>query len=420
MIADDIYRHVDEKKLHNYAKLAVQVGVNVRDDQLVVIHSDIRNAVLARLIQAEAYAAGASNVVIDWTDELSVREFYLHARDDAIDHFPRWQSARFREWDDAGAAYIHIISENPDIFKGVSVERMSRFRKASRIELRDHYARRRSYDVRWSLLAVPNVTWAAKVFPQLSETEALESLWQIILQGARADGEDPVEDWREHGRSFDRRIGFLNEAQFRALHFTNSFGTDLWVGLPKRHVFIGGHVLDGEGIPFFPNIPTEEIFTAPHKNEVHGRLVSSKPLIHEGNTIHDVLLTFEGGRIVDYRAGTGSEVLRSIIETDEGSHYLGEIALVAGDSPLSRVGALFFNTLFDENTACHIGIGNASPSNLQGGGSLQPRELEKAGLNSSLVLVNLTFGSSDMRVVGVEDDGTEVLLMQDGQYRFEQ
>ncbi|KAB8128860.1 aminopeptidase [Gracilibacillus oryzae] len=413
-----IYEFISETQLKKYAELAVRAGVNLQKNQLLIIHSDIQNAPFARLIQTVAYEEGASNVFIDWTDAQSAKEFYLHAAESVIDHFPDWQAARFKEWEDAGAAYVHIISENLDAFNEVPTERISRFQKASRTKLSDHHAKIRSHEVRWCLLTVPYAAWATKVFPNLSKEEALESLWKLILTGSRADGENPVKAWENHNRAFESRKKFLNESQFEFLHFTNSRGTDLFVGLPENHLYIGGGVTDKNGIRFFANIPTEEIFTAPHKNKVSGKLVGTKPLIYEGSVINDFYLIFKDGRITDCYAAKGQEVLQNIIETDEGSHYLGEIALVSNKSPLAQADTLFYNTLFDENTACHIGIGNASPSNIQNGSGQSEEELKAAGLNTSLLLVNLTFGNEDMKVVGIKEGGTEVLLMKDGDFQF--
>ncbi|WP_406944214.1 aminopeptidase [Halobacillus sp. SY10] len=413
-----IYECISEAQLKKYAELAVRAGVNLQKNQLLIIHSDIQNAAFARLIQTAAYEAGASNVFIDWTDEQSTKEFYLRAADRVIDHFPDWQAARFKEWDEAGAAYIHIISENLDVFKEVSTERINRFQIASRTKLRDYYAKIRSHEIRWCLLAVPNVEWATKVFPNLSKEEALQSLWKLILKGSRADGKNPIKDWESHNRAFESRKKILNESQFEALLFINSRGTDLLVGLPKNHFYIGGGVTDKNGIPFFPNIPTEEIFTAPHKNRVNGKLVGTKPLIYGGSVIDEFYLIFKDGRITDYYAAKGQEVLQNLIETDEGSHYLGEIALVSNKSPLAQADTLFYNTLFDENTSCHIGIGNASPSNIQNGIDQSEEELKVAGLNTSLLSVNVTFGTEDMKVVGIKKGGTEVLLMEDGDFQF--
>src|SRR5699024_4561600 len=207
--------------------------------------------------------------------------------------YPHWQDARFKEWDDAGAAYIHIISENLNVFKNVSAERMSQFQKASRTKLKDHHAKVRSHAVRWCLIAVPNVVSASKVYPILSKEEVIQSLWELILKGSRADCENSIKDWESHNRNFKSRKRILNESQFEALHFTNSRGTDLLMGLPKNHLYIGGGVIDRHGIPFFPNIPTEEIFTAPHKNKVNGKLVGTKPLIYGGSVIDEFYLIFK-------------------------------------------------------------------------------------------------------------------------------
>src|SRR5699024_9004157 len=413
-----IYDFISEAQLKKYAELAVHVGINLQKDQLLIIHSDIQNATFARLIQTIAYNAGASNVIIDWTDEQSTKEFYLNAADDAINHFPHWQDVRFKEWNNAGAAYIHIISENLSVFKDVSAERIGRFQKASRTMLKDHHTKIRSHELGSCLIAVHNVVWASKVFPNLSKEEALQSLWELILKGSRADGENPIKDWEIHNRDFESRKEFLNESQFKSLHFINSRGTDLLMDLPKNHLYIGGGVIDKNGIPFFPNIPTEEIFTAPHKNKVNGKLVGSKPLIYGGSIIDDFYLIFRDGRLIDYYAEKGQDVLQNLIETDEGSRYLGEIALVSNKTPLAQADTLIYNTLFDENTACHIGIGNASPSNIQNGVNQSENGLKEAGLNTSLLLVNVTFGAEDMRVIGIKEDRTETLLMKEGEFEF--
>jgi aminopeptidase len=417
-MSNGIYEFISEAQLKKYAELAVRAGVNLQKNQLLIIHSDIQNAAFARLIQTAAYEAGASNVFIDWSDEQSTKEFYLHAADRVIDDFPDWQAARFKEWDKAGAAYIHIISENVDVFTDVSTDRISRFQKASRTKLSEYHAKIRSHKVRWCLLTVPYAAWATKVFPNQSKEEAIQSLWKLILKGSRADGENPIKDWESHNKAFESRKKILNESQFESLHFSNSRGTDLSVGLPKDHLYIGGGVVDEHGLPFFPNIPTEEIFTAPHKNKVNGKLAGTKPLIYGGSVIDDFYLIFKDGRITDYYAEMGQEVLQNLIETDEGSHYLGEIALVSNQSPLAQADTLFYNTLFDENTACHIGIGNASPSNLQNGMDQTEEELKAAGVNTSLLLVNVTFGSEDMKVVGINESGTEVLIMENGDFQL--
>ncbi|TSB47809.1 aminopeptidase [Alkalicoccobacillus porphyridii] len=415
---EDIYKFVSEKQLKKYADLAVRSGINVQKNQLVIIHSDIKNATLAHTIQKAAYEVGASNVVIDWFDEKSTKEFYTHALEDTFDYFPNWKYDQFKEWDDAGAAYIHIISENLEVSKGIQIERMNRFQKAYRTKLKEHHAKIRSHEVRCCLLAVPSFEWATKVSPHLSEEKAVQTLWELILCGSRANGDDPIKDWEDHNRFFESRKKFINNNQFDTLHFISNQGTDLSVGMPNDHLFLGGAVKDLEGKPFFPNIPTEEIFSAPHRDKVNGKLTPSKPLIYDGTIIDDFYLIFKEGQITNYYAATGHEALKNLIETDEGSKYLGEISLVSNHSPLSKTNTLFYNTLFDENTACHIGIGNASPSNLENGRKLSVKELNELGLNSSLILVNVVFGTEDMEVVGIKKDGTKVLLMKEGEFQF--
>ena len=409
---------VTRELLTKYAELVVRVGVNVQKGQPVVINCPIESFTFAHIVQKVAYDLGASNVIMNWIDDETKKEFYLRASDEAIDTVPDSMAARYEEWDMAGAAYIHIITENPDLFKDVCPDRIKRFSKIMYSKLNAHYENKRSYRNRWSIIAVPSKSWAMKLFPHLPECEAIETLWHLILKGARADGENPIADWEAHGKSFKSRVKFLNDNQFNILHFTNSLGTDLKVGLPKNHRYIGGGVKDKNGIVFFPNIPTEEIFTSPHKNNVNGVMMASKPLIYAENIIENLKLVFKDGEIVDYKASTGQDVLKTLIDFDEGSRYLGEIALASNISPLSQTETLFYNTLFDENTGCHIGIGNANPSNIQNGDRLTKEELQTAGLNSSLVLVNAAFGTSDMKVVGIKKDNSKFIIINNGEFQI--
>ena len=407
-----------EELIKRYAELAVKMGVNAQKGQLIVIRCPVEDYAFARIIQKAAYNAGASNVVMNWIDNEMLKEFYLSASDEAIGNFPESLVKRFEEWDEIGAAYINIITETPDLFKDVCPDRIKSFSRTMNTKLKTHSENKRSYKNRWCIIAVPFRSWAMKVFPRLTEVEAIESLWRLIFKAARADGENPIMDWKAHGKSFESRIKFLNDNQFKILHFTNSLGTDLKVRLPKNHRYIGGGVKDKDGIVFFPNIPTEEIFTSPHKYNVNGVMVASKPLIYAENIIENMSLLFNDGEIIDYKASTGQDALKSLIEFDEGSRYLGEIALVSNISPLSQVKTLFYNTLFDENTGCHVGIGNANHSTIQNGDKLTMEELKTEGLNTSLVLVNATFGTSDMKVVGIKEDDTQIILMKNGDFQI--
>jgi len=407
-----------ESKLKKYAELLVKIGGNVQKGQPVVIGCDVENATIARFVQEYAYDAGASEVIIDWSDDHSTRTKYLRADTAIFDDYPDWQVERFKHLDDRGAAYLRIISSDHDLLNGVATDRIQRFMKVSRQKTKDHAIRTMSNELRWSIIAVPSPMWAKKVFPNLDEASAIDALWKAILKGARAGGDNPVADWEEHGKNFISRKDFLNNKQFTSLRFTNSLGTDITLGMPKNHVWHGGGAISKDGIPFCPNLPTEEIFTAPYRNKVNGKVVASMPLSYQGSLIEDFSITFKDGKAVEYSAKSGEEVLKSIIELDEGSHYLGEIALVANSSPISQMNVLFYNTLFDENASSHFALGKAYPSSVKGGDDMSEEDLLKAGINDSLTHVDFMFGTADMKVVGVDQDGSEVIVMENGELVF--
>ena len=406
---------MEKEKLKKYAELLVRSGGNIQKGQPVVISCDVSDAEFARLVMDYAYDAGASEVVMDWRDDVANRTKYLRASDDIFDVYPQWSVDRFKFYDDRGTAYLHIISSDPDLLSGVDPDRIRRYTKVSRMGTKDHSARTMSSELRWSIIAVPSPKWAAKVFPDCSVEEAVEALWNAILKGARADGSDPMADWAAHRKTFEGRVKYLNDKQFASLHFSNSLGTDITLGLPKNHVWVGGGDVAQDNLPFFPNIPTEEIFTAPDRNKVNGKVVASMPLSYQGSLIEDFWITFKDGKAVEYHAKENEPILKSIIEMDEGSHYLGEIAMVANSSPISQMGILFYNTLFDENASSHFALGKAYPECVKNGSKMSESELEKAGINDSLMHVDFMFGTSDMKVTAISADGTENVIMENGE-----
>lgn len=411
-------KSISEAALIKYANLAVQIGVNAQKNQLVIVHSDLEHAEFARFVQKAAYKAGASNVVMDWTDEETTKQQLVYATIETIAEFPEWKILRHKAWINQGAAFIRIISETPGIYNTVPSNRMSLLQKTTRKYLNFYYKKTRSYEIRCNLVVVPSFTWVTTLFPTFNKEEAVSKLWGMILKGARADGEHPFNDWQIHDKNLEARKNFLNYQQFTQLYFSNKHGTELAIGLPEDHQFLGGSVQDRQGTRFFPNIPTEEVFTVPHKYKINGKLTASKPLIYGGNIIDDFYLVFEKGKIIDFHASVGQEILQNIIETEEGTHYLGEIALVFNDSPLAQMNSLFYNTLLDENTACHIGIGNASPAGLKKGIHLSESALKEAGLNRSSQLINVSFGTKDLEVIGLKKDGTKIPLMLSGKIQF--
>ena len=406
---------MNQAKLQKYAELLVRSGGNVQKGQPVVISSDVADAGFAHMVQACAYDAGASEVAIDWRDDVSTRTRYLRGADDIFNVYPQWCVDRFKFFDDRGVVYLHILSSDPDLLSGVAPDRIQRYTKASRQGTKAHSTRTMSNELRWSLLAVPSPKWACKVFPKLDEAAAVEALWDAILKGARADGDDPIADWASHRKTFEGRKKYLNEKRFKALRFTNSIGTDFTLGLPKNHVWQGGGDIGQDGIPFFPNQPTEEIFTAPDRNNVNGKVVASMPLSYQGSLIEAFSITFKDGRAVEYQAEANEAILKSIIEMDEGSAYLGEVALVANSSPIAQMGILFYNTLFDENASSHLALGKAYPDCIKNGSKMNDEELAKNGINDSLLHVDFMFGTADMHIVGIEADGTETVVMENGE-----
>jgi len=407
---------LNQAQLKKYAELLVRSGGNVQKGQPVFINCDIVNAEFARMVQDYAYKAGASEVRINWGDDESTRTWYIHSADSLFDEYPQWMVDRMKHYDDRGVVYLHINSSSPDLLNGVDTDRLRRFLKASREALKPHSELTMSTKIRWSLVAAPSLRWAAMVFPDLREEEAVEALWKAILKGARADGENPIKDWEIHRDSFKKRTEYLDNKGFKALHFTNSLGTDFTIGLPKNHRWMGGGGNDPNGIHCFLNMPTEEIFTAPDKNHAEGKVVASMPLSYQGNLIEDFSITFKNGRAVDYQAKAGKEILKSIIEMDEGSCYLGEVALVANSSPISQMNTLFYNTLFDENASSHLALGKAYPKCLENGLNMSKEELAQAGINESLLHVDFMFGTADMHVDGIAEDGTRTVVMENGEF----
>ena len=409
---------MDKKTLENYAALLVRSGGNVQKGQLVIIAANADDAPFARMVQEAAYDAGASEVRIDWADDAVTRTNYLRAASETFDDFPQWRVDKFKEQDDKGAVYLSIRSSDPDSLAGVDPDRIFRFTKVAGESLKEHRRLTMGSFRRWSLVATPSPAWAKKVFPDLSEEKAVEKLWQYILKGARADGADPIADWAEHKKSFDARMNYLNEKQFDKLRITTSVGTDITIGLVKNHIWEGGGDKDKEGIPFFPNMPTEEIFTMPDRLRADGRVVASMPLSYQGTLIDGFEMTLKDGKVESYRAEKGESALKNIMDTDEGARRFGEIALVSNMSPIGQMNTLFYNTLFDENASSHFALGKAYPKNIQNGSSLSDEEFSKAGGNDSLVHVDFMFGTSDMNVVGIHADGTEEHFLKDGEFVF--
>ena len=408
---------MNETTLKNYAEIIVRIGGNVQRGQLVVINCDVRDAEFCNMVEACAYDAGASNVMINWSSEDSTRLKYLRATDETIfDRIPQWQVDKLNYQDENGAVYLHINSRNPDSLADADPKRIKRLAQAALKALKSHSALTMDNTLRWSTCNVPSPAWAKKVFPHLQEQEAVEQLWKYILKAVRAEGDDPIKEWYRHTLNFAKYVDYLNGQQFAALRITTGLGTDLTIGLVRNHLWTSAGVVAKDGVLNVVNIPTEEIFTMPHRERADGHVVMSMPLPYRGNIIEGIELTFENGRVSSYKASKNRELLADIIETDEGTHRLGEIALVANSSPIAQMNTLFYNVLFDENAASHLALGKAYPANMEGGGDFTVEERLIAGGNDSLLHVDFMFGTKDMCVTGIKKDGTEIEFFRDGEF----
>ncbi|WP_346355451.1 aminopeptidase [Azotosporobacter soli] len=409
---------MEQELMKKYARLIVKTGVNVQKDQTLIIVSPIECAPFARAMAEVAYQTGARDVVISWRDELFAKLRYQMGPDEIFDEFPAWQKDMFVNLTRQGAGVISIAASDPELLKDVDPDRVARAMKASTSALKEYRERMMAHRNTWCVVSMPTKAWAAKVFPQLDEEAALEKLWQAIYQAVRVNEADPVAAWQQHQAKLQAAMDFMNGHTFRYLKYKNGLGTDLTIELPKEHLWLGGSERTPGGVDFFANMPTEEIFTLPLKSGINGTVYSSKPLNYHGNLIDRFCLTFEAGRVVSFSAEQGYEVLKNLLETDEGASFIGEVALVPFDSPISNSGILFYNTLFDENASCHLAFGKAYPICIKGGEGLSPEELAERGVNDSLVHEDFMVGTADLSITGITADGTEVPVFRQGNFAF--
>lgn len=409
---------MDHILLEKYADLIVKTGVNIQQGQTLVIFSPIECAPFARTIAEVAYQTGARDVVISWKDELFSKIRFLQAPEEVFEEFPEWQKAFYTSYVKEGAAFISIAASDPELLKDVNPDRVAKVQKTSNIALKEYRERLMSNKNTWCVVSIPTQSWAKKVFPHLSEDEAIKALWEAIFKTVRVEEEDPVAAWDQHKKNLKVSAEFLNNHQFKFLRYKNSLGTELEIELPADHIWLGGSEYTTEGIEFIANMPTEEVFTLPKKTGANGIVVSSMPLNYNGNLIENFSLTFKNGKVVEFTAEKGYEVLKKLIETDEGSAYLGEVALVPYDSPISNAKILYFNTLFDENASCHLAIGKAYPICIKDGKNMSKEELDQLGVNDSLTHVDFMIGTHDLEIIGVTSAGKEIPVFKNGNFAF--
>lgn len=404
--------------LSEYAKLCVKVGINLQKGQPLVINAPVEGAEFVRLVAKHAYAAGAKQVHVNWNDEALTKMKYENAPMEIFENFPKWYADGLEEFAEDGAGFLSIYSEDPELLKDIDPKKIATNNKSSSMALKK-FRKYTMNDINsWCVISIPTKGWASRVFPEVSEEKAMEKLWEAIFTATRMDTENPVKAWEDHLKNLEEKVNFLNKKKFKKLHYKSSNGTDLEVELPEGHIWAGGGGKNSKDVYFVANMPTDEVFTMPLRTGVNGVVYSTKPLNYGGNLIDNFKLTFENGKVVAFEAEEGYEVLKDLLALDEGAKYLGEVALVPYDSPISKSNIIFFNTLFDENASCHFAFGKAYPTNIEGGPDMTEEELKQAGVNDSLTHVDFMVGSKDLNIVGETKDGTKIQIFENGNWAF--
>lgn len=402
--------------LEKLALLAVRKGVNVQPGQTVVLSAGIEAADLARLVVKEAYKAGAREVIVNWYDDETDHETYLNADEEIFKTAPAWKVRQVEDTAAEDACYIRIIGSDPDLLKDVDPNRVQSRNLAMNKATPTYRSKLNNGTLAWTIVAAPTKAWAKKVFPDLSEEEAVEALWKDIFHVSRVDDNDAVENWNKHENEIRTIVEKLNKADLKKLHYTSENGTDLWVELPEGYKFEGGNSTLQNGLTIDCNIPTEEVFTAPSKYGVNGTLNASMPLNHNGILIDDFGFEFKDGKVTDFHAGKGKEALELLLNADEGSSYLGEVALVPFDSPIRDLDRIFFNTLIDENAACHFALGQSYAETIENGQNLSKDELLEKGMNQSDIHVDFMVGTRDLKIDGFDGNGNRIPVFENGNF----
>lgn len=406
-----------QEKLEQYAELAVQVGLNVQKGQIIMINTTIDTLQFTRVVVKKAYEAGAKRVHVNYTDPVQTRTHFEMAPDEAFHEYPAWSVAQRDEIIDTGGAFLWIDAEDPDLLTGIPAKRLSDSQKSAGRALERYRQAVGTDKIAWSIIAIPSKEWAEKVFPELDGDEQMDALWQAIFETVRIGEGDAIEQWKRHIEMLEARAGQLNSKKFSKLQYTAP-GTDLTIELPDKHIWMSGASKTPQGTAFIANMPTEEVYTVPLKYGIDGYVRNTKPLVYQGNIIDGFTLEFEKGKIIKAKAEKGQELLDEMIQSDNGSAYLGEVALVPHHSPISDSNVLFFNTLFDENASNHLAIGDSYPTCFEGGRDLERRQLESVGLNTSIVHEDFMIGSAQMDIDGIYSDGNREPVFRNGNWAF--
>ena len=402
--------------LRQYAKLIVQCGVNVQKGQEVMVYADLDQPEFVQLVVEEAYKAKASKVIVEWNYQPLSKIHVRYQSLKTLGSVPEWVKARRQHMVDTVPCRIHLISEDPDGLKGMNMEKLAKSRQMTYPILK-LYADQLEGKQQWCIAAVPGKEWAKKVFPGERTSVAVEKLWEAILSTSRVN-DDPIQAWQEHNADLRKRCEYLNSLGITELHYTADNGTDLTVGMIPEAVFCGGAEVSRQNIVFNPNIPTEECFISPMRGKAEGIVYSTKPLCYQGQIIDKFYFRFEDGKVVEAKAEQGEELLNTLISMDEGAAYLGECALVPQESPINQSGLLFYNTLFDENAACHLAVGMGFADTIRDHHNKSLEECRKLGINDSMVHEDFMIGCDSMNIDAKTTDGKVIPIFRNGTWAF--
>jgi len=406
---------IDSEKIDKLAQLAVYTGLGLQPGQDLILTAPVEALPLVKRIAVHAYKAGAGLVTPLFSDGELTLARYKYANNASFDKAPDWLYNGIGKAFDNNAARMAIVGDDPMLLANQDSDKIGRANKANSIAYKPARERITRFNINWNIIAWPGAAWAKRMFPELSGTEAQSKLADAIFDASRVNTTDPVEEWKKHNEVLRKKCKWLNELDFASLHF-NGPGTDLIVGLADGHEWMGGASIAQNGITCNPNIPSEEVFTTPHALNVNGSVCSTKPLSHQGALIDEIQVRFENGKITSAKASKGEEVLLKILDSDEGARRLGEVALVPNSSPISQSGLLFYNTLFDENAACHIALGQCYSKCFKGEENLSEKEISKRGGNSSMIHIDWMIGSRHIDIDGINSDGSRVAVFRKGEW----
>ena len=404
--------------LREYARLIVRCGVNVQKGQEVLIYAGLDQPEFVRMVVEEAYKARAKKVTVDWDYQPLQKLHVRHQSVKTLGEVTEWQKAKLQHFVDVVPCRIHLVSEDPDGLKGINMEKLAKSRQLRYPIVKPYHDQLENKD-QWCIAAVPGAAWAKKVFPGMRTSAAMEKLWEAILNTSRvSEGKDPVKAWEEHNADLHDRCAYLNGLHIRSLHYTADNGTDLTVGMIPEGEWKGGGDTSLQGIFFNPNIPTEECFISPKRGEAEGIVYSTKPLSYQGQLIENFSVRFENGKAVEVKAEKGEELLKTMVSMDEGAAYLGECALVPQRSPIAESGILFYNTLFDENAACHLALGMGFADTIQDFQNKTLDECRALGINDSMIHEDFMIGCDGLNIDGTCEDGKVVPIFRNGNWAF--